>query len=391
MIKAHFLVFALSVVTLVAIPVDGARAQGPDFEAVGSRLLRAVSDGELSPHQAREMMATLARVRFEERLAGQHAAGRHHVGAPSVVDARRFEAEGFEAEGFGAEGLEAGGLEAGRLDAAADEAAGDRPAGDKAAGDEAAGEASGRGIPGSLVEAYAGAGVSIEDLDRLRDALAESGVRQEQMPATLGAMLRVIHVTATGDGSIDLAPRIRSYLVEQQGLEVEQFQLAHRLALRVGKILRGSREAEEKTDRPGAGGRGERGRRVGAEVIRGRITNDAALAKVEAARAAQRQREAPWGSHLDLERGVQPMSVAEYERRMVRAVEAGKLPEAAAGEALRSYRAELDARGIPALDHEQLKRELDAQVSAGALSREEAAARFRAVLEKAAASRQRDR
>lgn len=50
------------------LPLGAARAQEPDYEAVGERLIEAVKARELTPEQAVAMMGELARVRFAARL-----------------------------------------------------------------------------------------------------------------------------------------------------------------------------------------------------------------------------------------------------------------------------------------------------------------------------------
>jgi beta-lactamase regulating signal transducer with metallopeptidase domain len=68
----------LPVLALLLLPLGVAVAQEPDYEAVGTRLLKAVERGELSASQAKSMMGELARARFGERL--QALARKHHGG-----------------------------------------------------------------------------------------------------------------------------------------------------------------------------------------------------------------------------------------------------------------------------------------------------------------------
>lgn len=69
------------------LPAGIAYAQAPDFESVGSRLVRAVRGGEVSPEQAEEMMAALARIRFHEMLE-ERGGGRRSGVARSDAEAR---------------------------------------------------------------------------------------------------------------------------------------------------------------------------------------------------------------------------------------------------------------------------------------------------------------
>jgi polyhydroxyalkanoate synthesis regulator phasin len=99
-----------------------AQAQEPDYEAVGDRLLEAVEEGELSPAQAKAMMAALAAARFEERLAAHREEVERHEEHDEWEEAfQKLEAR-WEALGLGGErlarvvhGLEESGIEGERL------------------------------------------------------------------------------------------------------------------------------------------------------------------------------------------------------------------------------------------------------------------------------------
>ena len=59
---------ALLACTMGLLPLGIVRAQSPDYDAVGSRLIKAVGAGELSPSQATAMMGALAGNHFAERM-----------------------------------------------------------------------------------------------------------------------------------------------------------------------------------------------------------------------------------------------------------------------------------------------------------------------------------
>ncbi|MDF1664165.1 MAG: M56 family metallopeptidase, partial [Planctomycetota bacterium] len=87
------------------LPLGVAHAQSPDYEAVGSRLLKAVEKGELSASQAKSMMGELARSRFGERLdalAQKHHSGKKHSKAKKKASAPNWDriVGGFEAIGI---------------------------------------------------------------------------------------------------------------------------------------------------------------------------------------------------------------------------------------------------------------------------------------------------
>lgn len=62
---------ATLVFAALVLPFGIARAQAPDYEAVGARLIGAVESGELSESQAKVMLGALAAEHFEELLAAR--------------------------------------------------------------------------------------------------------------------------------------------------------------------------------------------------------------------------------------------------------------------------------------------------------------------------------
>ena len=85
---------------------------------------------------------------------------------------------------------------------------------------------------------YRRMGVTGRVFTRVKAALKENGVTDEQIEPTLGGMLRVIHMIKSADADDDdMNERLREYFTEEVGLKAEQIELVQRLAARVAMSL----------------------------------------------------------------------------------------------------------------------------------------------------------
>jgi len=84
-------------------------------------------------------------------------------------------------------------------------------------------------------------GVSGERLSRIKKALADSGVKPEQMKGTLGGMIRVIYELKSEGEDFELNPGMREYFAKRVGLTARQIERVQHLAQR---IVLGMRESD---------------------------------------------------------------------------------------------------------------------------------------------------
>ena len=83
-------------------------------------------------------------------------------------------------------------------------------------------------------------GVDVETLDRVRTALNESGLQDEEVEQTLGGMIRVIHELRSEGERFELDPRLRDYFEEEIGLTEDQIELVQGLSRRIFHSARDS-------------------------------------------------------------------------------------------------------------------------------------------------------
>lgn len=162
------------------LPLGVAHAQSPDFEAVGTRLLKAVEKGELSAAQAKAMMGELARARFGERLNA--LAQKHHK--------QRNTKKGR----------------------------------------------SGKADWAQLTEAYERLGIDGVTVRKVAEVFHESGVRGEQAHRVMRGMARFLYGVKKGGQKTD-----RDWLTpffKEQGLNGEQIDRAWRLTKRLSNAVR---------------------------------------------------------------------------------------------------------------------------------------------------------
>lgn len=180
---------------LAFLPFGVAQAQSPDYEAVGTRLLRAVERGELSAAQAKAMMGELARARFAERL--QALAQKHHSGKNASKARRPGKAPSWE----------------------------------------------------RIMEGYKKLGVEVKTVKKVAEVLLKEKISKEKLPRVLGLMARYLHSVKSGS---PLNSDRYSRALKEMGLNKEQsnrvWSLTKRLAYSVKSAKNNQgRQKREKT------------------------------------------------------------------------------------------------------------------------------------------------
>lgn len=83
-------------------------------------------------------------------------------------------------------------------------------------------------------------GVDDKTLDRVRMALKENGLQDEQIEQTLKGMLRLIHKLRSEGTRFELDPRLRDYFEEKVGLTEDQIEMTLGLSRRILHSMRTS-------------------------------------------------------------------------------------------------------------------------------------------------------
>jgi len=206
------------------------RAQAPDIEAVGTALLERVAAGDLTPQQAADMMAALARSRFEQRL---REAGHAVPGGPAPV-----------ADGGRPPALPPAPRAPGRKEAPAPQPAPVavapepvRPGAPEPAPRLEPQPAPKPEVPADpIAAAYVRTGMTEFDYERLRGAMSDAGVTAKDLPTVMRSMHTMI-LDAVADAAGSNASTVQT---TKEGLPVtdDQFGLMQRLAGRTARVLK---------------------------------------------------------------------------------------------------------------------------------------------------------
>jgi polyhydroxyalkanoate synthesis regulator phasin len=131
-----------------------------------------------------------------------------------------------------------------------------------------------------LRDHYIRLGIDDERMGRIKKALAEKGVEDEQMELALGCILRLAHASGSENPEAE-ASGIKTYLEDEAGFTDEQIELMARLGERVGMSMtdRGERRREGR-ENPGAMLEGMK-RRLDAAVESGDMTQGQADERME--------------------------------------------------------------------------------------------------------------
>lgn len=189
-------------------------AQAPDLEAVGTKLLESVAAGQLTGEQAADMIAALARSRFEQRLRAQaeRLGPDAAPGSSPEPTARPFAGPPGDGDAFHTP---------------------EKPA---PASDDAAAP-----LPKSEVEvarAFADLGLTRFDYDRMRRLVVDRGAPEHMMGPIMGALLLLIRDDLRLDDSHAPRAERRTAFLDLLPIDPKQFALMERLASRTAKILR---------------------------------------------------------------------------------------------------------------------------------------------------------
>ncbi len=89
---------------------------------------------------------------------------------------------------------------------------------------------------------YKRMGISDEAFDRIQQHLHENGIQRAQLDKVMGVMLRVIYQVKSEGDDFELDPRLRDYFTGELGLTDQQVELVQRMARRVARGMRESKE-----------------------------------------------------------------------------------------------------------------------------------------------------
>ncbi len=84
---------------------------------------------------------------------------------------------------------------------------------------------------------YIRLGVEIDELNRIKTKLKDSGITDVQLDLVLVAMIRMIHVAKSKGKEIDFSPRFQTYFENKVGLNDLQIQVVKGISRRVARKL----------------------------------------------------------------------------------------------------------------------------------------------------------
>ncbi len=112
---------------------------------------------------------------------------------------------------------------------------------------------------GDLVKAYARIGIDADTLGRVKQALMERGIGEDQAEPVLRGMLRMVHMMKKAEGEFEMNPRMAAYFTDEVGLDAEQMDIVTGMARRIAATCsRGESECDDKPagecgDKPAGG------------------------------------------------------------------------------------------------------------------------------------------
>ena len=84
---------------------------------------------------------------------------------------------------------------------------------------------------------YLRLGVEIDELNRIKTKLKNSGITAVQLNLVLTTMIRMIHVAKSQENEIDFSPRFQTYFENKVGLNDLQIQVVKGITKRVARRL----------------------------------------------------------------------------------------------------------------------------------------------------------
>ena len=84
---------------------------------------------------------------------------------------------------------------------------------------------------------YLRLGVEIDELNRIKTKLKNSGITAVQLNLVLTTMIRMIHVAKSQENEIDFSPRFQTYFENKVGLHDLQIQVVKGITKRVARRL----------------------------------------------------------------------------------------------------------------------------------------------------------
>jgi hypothetical protein len=80
-------------------------------------------------------------------------------------------------------------------------------------------------------------GVEMDELNRIKTKLKDSGISDDQLDLVLAAMVRMIHVAKNQGNEIDFTPRFQTYFENKVGLNNLQIQVVKGISRRIARKL----------------------------------------------------------------------------------------------------------------------------------------------------------